>query len=132
MTTGVARALYFVAICLAVISLAGFGYKAFQPNAFNPVGLISLGAGLALIFWVAGLTCTYMIKTEFVTEAACMSCGHTGYLKWKKVGVARELIDSHCFHQPPGEHRIFCKRCRRHCEARRSRRVFAVGVVAHL
>jgi hypothetical protein len=112
MTARLGGALYWTAIFLALITFAGFGYRALQPNAFNPFGLVSIGAGLAGILWLAGLTCKYMVKSdEFVTQAVCTACGHKGAIIWKKEGTARKLVDSHCFLQRPSDNKIFCRRC---------------------
>jgi hypothetical protein len=112
MTAKVAGALYWAAICLAVLCIAGFGYQAAQPNVFNPIGLVAIGVGLACILWVAGLTCKYLIKPEEVTaHVACASCGHTGSVTWKQSGAVRKLVNSHCFYQRPNDSNILCKRC---------------------
>jgi hypothetical protein len=112
MTAKVAGALYWTAICLAVLSIAGFGYQAAQPNAFNPIGLVGLGVGLACLLWLGGVTCKYLIKPEEVTtHAVCAGCGHAGVITWKRVGGARRLVDSHCFYQRPNDRNILCKRC---------------------
>jgi hypothetical protein len=112
MTARVAGALYWAAICLAVLAIAGFGYQAAQPNVFNPIGLVAIGVGLACILWVAGLTCKYLIKPEEITaHVACASCGHTGSVTWKRNGAVRKLVNSHCFYQRPNDSNILCKRC---------------------
>jgi len=112
MTARLGDALYWTGIFVAVIIIAGFSYEAFQPNAFNPFGLFSVGVGLACIFWLAGLTCKYMIKSDqFTTQARCTACGHTGPITWKKEGTTRKLVDSHCFLQRPDDDKIICRRC---------------------
>jgi hypothetical protein len=112
MTARLGGALYGTATFLAIVIFAGFGYQAFQPNAFNSFGLVSIGSGLACILWLAGLTCKYMIKSdEFVTQAVCAACGHKGAITWKKDGTTRKLVDSHCFLQLPNDDKIFCRRC---------------------
>jgi len=112
MTARLGGALYWTAIFLAIIIFAGFSYRAFQPNAFNPFGLVSIGAGLACILWLAGLTCKYTIKSDqFVTQAVCTACGHKGPITWKKEGTTRKLVDSHCFIQRPDDNKVICRRC---------------------
>ena len=112
MTAKVAGALYWAAVCLAILAIAGFGYEAAQPNVFNPIGLAAIGVGVAAILWVAGLTCRYLVKPEEITtHAACAACGHTGTFIWKPEGKARRLVNSHCFYQRPGDTKILCKRC---------------------
>jgi len=112
MTARLAGVLYWTACCLAVLTLAGFSYKAIQPNAFNPVGLFSVGAGAALVLWLIGLTCKYLIQSgEFVAQAACAACGHTGTITWKKDGASRKLVSSDCFHQLSNDNKVICKRC---------------------
>jgi hypothetical protein len=112
MTAKVAGALYWTAICLAVLALAGFGYAAAQPNAFNPIGLVAIGVGVACLLWLGGVMCKYLVKPEEVTtHAVCAACGHAGVITWKRDGTARKLVNSHCFYQRPNDRNILCKRC---------------------
>lgn len=112
MTARLAGVLYWMALCLAVLTFAGFSYKAIQPNAFNPIGLFAVGAGGGLVLWLVGLTCRYLIQSgEFVTHAACAACGHKGTITWKKDGASRKLVSSQCFHQMPDDSKVFCSRC---------------------
>lgn len=112
MTARLAGVLYGMACGLAVLVLAGFSYKAIQPNAFNPFGLFSVGVGAALVLWLAGLTCKYLVQSgEFVTHAVCAACGHEGAITWKKDGASRKLVSSQCFHQLPSDSKVFCSRC---------------------